>query len=78
MGNSNIIDHHLRDLKYTQFRFYKVIRDSKTKRGVNLRREYSQINKKNFFINKESSIYSKKFFKKTSGFGEIFQQKYFK
>ena len=70
LGDPNIVDHHLRDFKYTPFKLFEMIRDSEKKRKVDLIMEYSQINDKNYWVNNESTIFSQKLGIKVKGFGK--------
>ena len=69
LGDSNIVEHHLKDFKYTPLRLYEMIRDSEKRRGVDFRMDYSQVNDKNYCINNESTIFSQKLGIKVQGFG---------
>ena len=70
LGDPNIVDHHLREFKYTPFKLYEMIRDSEKKRGVDLIMESSQMNDKNYWVNNESTIFSQKLGIKVKGFGK--------
>ena len=64
-----IVEHHLKDFKYTPFKMFEMLRDSEKKRGVDLKMEYTQINNKNYFVNIEATIYSQKLGFKINGYG---------
>lgn len=70
LGDTNIVDNHLKDFKYTPLRIYEMIRDSEKKRGVDFKYEYSQINDKNYCVNNEVTIFSQKLGIKVQGFGK--------
>ena len=70
LGDMCIVEHHLKDFKYTPLKIFEMIRDSEKNRGVDFNIEYSQINDKNFCINNEVTIFSQKLGIKVQGYGK--------
>jgi len=70
LGDTNIVDNHLKDFKYTPLRIYEMIRDSEKKRGVDFKYEYAQLNDKNYCVSNEVTIFSQKLGIKVQGFGK--------
>ena len=69
LGDLGIVNHHLKDFKYTPLKMFEMLRDSEKKRGVDLKMEYSQINNKNFCVNSVATIFSQKLGLKINGYG---------
>ena len=70
LGDLGIVDHHLKDFKYTPLKIFEMIRDSEKIRGVDFKIEYSQINDKNYCHNNEVTIFSQKLGIKVQGYGK--------
>ena len=70
LGDLGIVDHHLKDFKYTPLKIFEMIRDSEKIRGVDFKIEYSQINDKNDCHNNEVTIFSQKLGIKVQGYGK--------
>ena len=70
LGDLGIVEHHLKDFKYTPLKIYEMIRDSEKMRGVDFNLENSQINNKNYCHNNEVTIFSQKLGIKADGYGK--------
>jgi hypothetical protein len=70
LGDMCIVEHHLKDFKYTPLKIFEMIRDSEKNRGVDFIIEYSQINDKNYCINNEVTIFSQKLGIKVQKYGK--------